>query len=505
MTQKIFDYDAKGILAKADITGKKKPGSEVYGRLFVLGPKAKKKDVIDQLKSEALAWHLKRAQKKAPIARFSTDKGPVWIIQPEFKADSEHAGLLEKSPYGLYRDLVGSHINQIKVHELEEVHMEFIDASDEEIIGSLAGIEIGSYKYRSVKQPKDYALKNPKFFIKGVSAAIKKEAIALGTGVNVARHLVNTPPDACNPTDYAKEIKKLFAGIDEIKVETWAGKRLEKENMNLLIAVGKGSDNGPCMVHIKYTPKGKKNKQPYAFVGKGITFDTGGLDIKPSAGMRNMKKDMGGSASLVGFAQWLHASDSKAACDIYLAIAENSIDERAFRPSDIITSRNGLTVEIHNTDAEGRLVLADVLDVAANKTGAQAPEFIVDLATLTGAMRVGLGIKVAGLFSNNDSIADALIKSGQRMSDGLWRMPLLMEMKSALKSNFANISNCAISPFGGAITAAIFLSKFIGDKPWIHIDMMAWTEISDGALSESGGNGQVVQALADFVTRKITK
>jgi leucyl aminopeptidase len=500
MSQKIFGYDAKGVLGNADITGKKKAGNSVHGRIFYVGVKGKSTEVVSKLTGIA-DWQLKRAKKSnADLAQLTSDKGPVWILNAKASKSGNHDGLLDKSPYSIARELMGTLAIRVGAHDLGEIHVQFVSADDEEKLGALVGIEVASYRYCQVSQPKDYPTKAAKFVIKGVNAALLKKAKALGTGINTARHLVNTPAGDLNPTTYASQVKKMFSGIKNIKVEVWSGKRLEKERMGLLQAVGQASDNGPCMIHIKYSPTGKKNKKPYAFVGKGVTFDSGGLDIKPGAGMRLMKKDMGGSASLVGFAQWLQASGSKTACDIYLAVAENSIDERSFRPGDVIRSRNGLTVEIHNTDAEGRLVLADVLEVASSKKGAQSPEMVINLATLTGAMRVGLGTKVAGLFSNNDKIAEKLMKAGQKRGDGLWRMPLIMDYKKTLKTSFADINHCSSSRFGGAISAAVFLSHFINGKPWAHIDMMSWAERAEGPIAEAGGNGQCVQALAEFIT-----
>ncbi|MFN8945511.1 MAG: leucyl aminopeptidase family protein, partial [Pseudobdellovibrionaceae bacterium] len=268
------------------------------------------------------------------------------------------------------------------------------------------------------------------------------------------------------------------------------------------LAVGKGAENPPCFIHIRYRPvKMNKNSRPIAFVGKGITFDTGGLDIKPSTAMRLMKKDMGGAASVLALAYWVDQMKYDRPCDFYLALAENGVDGKAFRPSDVIVSKAGYSVEIDNTDAEGRLVLADALCVAVNQVKKDEPEFVIDVATLTGAIKVALGAEVAGLFSNNNSLADELLKSSERFDDQMWRMPLVSKYFQNLSSPFADFKNSA-DGFGGAITAALFLEKFVQGKNWAHLDIYAWADRANGAITSAGGNGQAVQALIGFLKNR---
>ena len=247
-------------------------------------------------------------------------------------------------------------------------------------------------------------------------------------------------------------------------------------------------------------PSGPAAK-PVAFVGKGVTFDSGGLDIKPSSGMRLMKKDMGGAAAVAGLAMWAHRVNYSKPLDFYLALAENSVDGKSFRPSDVITARNGLQVEIHNTDAEGRLVLADALDVAVTQTKADEPEMVIDVATLTGAIKVALGADLAGLFTNDDDLAEKLSQAGQAAGDLSWRMPLLSKYNGASSSHFADMVN-AVDGFGGAITAALFLEKFVKQKSWAHLDIYAWTEKATGSLQAAGGNAQGLYCLIEFVKNK---
>jgi len=219
--------------------------------------------------------------------------------------------------------------------------------------------------------------------------------------------------------------------------------------------------------------------------------------------MRLMKKDMGGAAAVLALAYWADQSGYQAPCDFYLALAENSVDAKAMRPSDLYTSRAGHIVEIDNTDAEGRLVLADVMDVAVTQKGADEPEVIVDVATLTGAIKVALGAEIAGLFCNDDALALQLQKAGQRAGDLNWRMPLLNRYFSSLSSNFADFKNSA-DGFGGAITAALFLEKFCGGKKWAHLDVYSWNDKTTGALSFAGANGQPVQALIEWLKSRVS-
>jgi leucyl aminopeptidase len=218
--------------------------------------------------------------------------------------------------------------------------------------------------------------------------------------------------------------------------------------------------------------------------------------------MRLMKKDMGGAASIVGLATWVAEMKYPGPCDFYLALAENAVDANSFRPSDVCVARNGMSVEIDNTDAEGRLVLADALDVAVTQKGVDEPEVVIDVATLTGAIKVGLGVDIAGLFSNDDELAESLTTAGQRAGDLNWRMPLFDKYWGEMSSPFADCKNSGGS-FGGAITAALFLQKFVRGKKWAHLDVYAWADKAQGALGAQGGSGQPVQALIEYLESRI--
>ena len=478
-------------------------GKGPVGWVYLLGEQDSK--LIQRLvNKQALSWQ-KPDLLKSPrdVLQFTGKSGPVWILRQRKKpAAVSHGGLLEDSSYATFRDGVGSLVSSFKALGLLQVGFEFHGTSAEQELGALTGLEIASYHFRD--QQSDQSLKGlPVLCFKAgrgkMNRELVKQAQARGGAVNLARHLVNLPPNILNPAGYEDLVKKIDWSAS-MKVEVWDSKRLKKENMGLILGVGQGAENPPCMVHLRWRPKsGKSARRPVAFVGKGITFDSGGLDLKPASGMRLMKKDMGGSAAVMGLALWASETNYPHPLDFYLAIAENAVDSRAFRPSDILIARNGLRVEIDNTDAEGRLVLGDVLDVAVTQKGADEPEAVIDIATLTGAIKVGLGAEIAGLFSNDDVLADAINRAGQKAGDLNWRMPLAERYWSSMSSPFADFKNSAADGFGGAITAALFLARFVKSKSWVHLDIYSWTDKASGALLSSGGSGQSVQNLIEWL------
>ncbi len=496
-----FGLPLRGLLGAA--AAKAKAAKGPAGRAVLLGADAKLSQALKDLGLPLEAWQIDRLQKKRGEPQmFPTKAGPVWILLPAARQQvpaGSHDGVFEPGGYGSARDVAGLFAAQLPDFGLSELAFAFAHADAEERHGALVGLEMGAYKFRAIRQPKA-GTELPSVTFDDVEAAELERARALGVSVNIARHLVNLPAGDLNPETYARAVEDLFKGSQTMKVEIWTGKRLEKERCGLLLATGQGAAFGPALVHLKYRPKGKTRAgKPVAFCGKGITFDTGGLDIKDAASMRLMKKDMGGSASVVGLAYWVEQSGLDVACDFYLALAENAIGKGAFHPGDVIASRQGLTIEIDNTDAEGRLVLADAIDVAIKAPGKDQPGVLIDLATLTGAMRVALGTRLAGMFASDDKLAKSFLQASQRRGDPAWRMPLYGEYMGHLKSVVADMANSGPSRFGGAISAALFLGRFVGTVPWIHVDMYAWTE-GGGGVGEPGGNGQCIQALSEFLT-----
>jgi leucyl aminopeptidase len=487
------------------VVGKEpKSKKDLTGYVYYLGTNDKSK-FTSIAQQHALKWQIADLKKnEREMVFFVGSKGPVWIIRPRKKSETpQHQGMLEESDYAFSRDLFGGLIGHFKAHALQQVRLEYIGTEFEQELGSLVGLEVSSYSFRPVYEEKPQSW--PTVYLQKKIGVFEEstliQARARAQAVNTARHLVNLPPNDMNPKtfiDFAKNMKLPAT----MKMDVWDTVRLKKEKMGLLLAVGGGAEFGPYLLHLRYRPTKKSELKPLAFVGKGITFDTGGLDLKPSAAMRLMKKDMGGSASILALASWVAEIKYPGPCDFYIALAENAVDAKSFRPSDVCIARNGLSVEIDNTDAEGRLVLADALDVAVTQTGADEPEAVINVATLTGAIKVGLGVDIAGLFCNDDAMAESLNSAGYRAGDLNWRMPLYNKYFGDLSSPFADFKNSGGS-FGGAITAALFLQRFVRGKKWAHLDVYSWTDKAQGAFNGAGGNGQPVQALIEYLESRI--
>ena len=316
----------------------------------------------------------------------------------------------------------------------------------------------------------------------------RREAVA--EGVEFARTLVNEPPNVLYPETFAERaaaLKKL--GVD---VEILEEEAMEKLGMGALLAVGRGSEKASRMVVMRWKGAKSKKAQPVAIVGKGVCFDSGGISIKPAAGMEDMKGDMGGAACVVGLLHALAKRKAKVNVVGVIGLVENMPDGAAYRPGDILTSMSGQTIEVINTDAEGRLVLADALWWTKEHA---KPKFIVDLATLTGAIMVALGQEHAGLFSNNNELAERLTAAGQATGEAVWRMPLGAAYDKQIDSKFADMKNTG-GRNGGSITAAQFLKRFVGDVPWAHLDIAGTAMASPSSeINTSWGSGWGVRLL----------
>jgi leucyl aminopeptidase len=287
----------------------------------------------------------------------------------------------------------------------------------------------------------------------------------LADAVLLTRDLINEPANVLYPIEFARRagtLKRLGVAVDVFDVA--AMKRL---GMGALLGVGQGSAHDSRMVIMRWNGA-KKDQAPVAFIGKGVCFDTGGISIKPAASMEDMKGDMAGAACVVGLMQALAARKARVNAIGAIGLVENMPDGNAQRPGDIVTTMSGQTIEIINTDAEGRLVLADVLHYVNTK---YKPKFMIDLATLTGAIMVALGQEYAGLFANDDKLAERLVKAGEATGERVWRMPLGPEYDKMIDSKFADMKNTGGSRWGGAITAAQLLARFVGKTPWAHLDI----------------------------------
>ena len=287
------------------------------------------------------------------------------------------------------------------------------------------------------------------------------------------RDLVNTPAQDMSPSILAEEVVKL-GDMFGAKVSVTVGDDLLSANYPMVHAVGRAAEDAPRFIELEW---GDRSNPKLAIVGKGITFDTGGLDLKTGGYMRIMKKDMGGSAHAIALARLVMCHELPVYLKLYVPAAENAIGAGAFRPGDILSSRKGLTIEIDNTDAEGRLVLGDAL-TRAQEDG--EPDLLIDFATLTGAARVALGPEVAPFYTDDDVVANAIAAASVKVGDPAWRMPLWDPYNAMLSSPIADMKNSASGPMGGSITAALFLKKFVDVKSWVHWDVWAWRNAKYG-------------------------
>jgi leucyl aminopeptidase len=304
-------------------------------------------------------------------------------------------------------------------------------------------------------------------------------------GVTLARDLINTPANDLGPAELEAAARKL-ATRHNATISAVVGDDLLAKNFPLIHAVGRAAAGAPRLIDMTW---GEVGHPRVTLVGKGVCFDTGGLDIKPDSSMLNMKKDMGGAATALALAHMIMARGLKVRLRVLIPAVENSIAGDSFRPRDIYTSRKGITVEIGNTDAEGRLVLADALALADE----EQPELIADFATLTGAARVALGPDIPPFFTDDDALADALMKCSVAENDPLWRLPLWRPYEAMLESKVADTNNIGGGQ-GGAITAALFMRKFVTVKSWLHVDVFAWTPSAKPGRPE-GGECQSARAL----------
>ncbi len=413
-----------------------------------------------------------------------------WVAATGFTGEAGKLALVPDKKGGLGRVLVG-------VAEGEAAMWAFAGLSDALPEGSYRiealpeggdptrialGWALGSYaftRYRE-KKPGGARLVWPK----GADRAVVEH---LAGAVFLARDLINTPASDMGPAELAAAAVEVAEKADA-RHRVISGDALLAENYPMIHAVGRASVRAPRLVDIVW---GEKSAPKVTLVGKGVCFDSGGLDLKAASGMLNMKKDMGGAAIMLGLARAIMAAKLPVRLRVLLPMVENAVSGNALRPRDIVKTRKGLTVEIGNTDAEGRLILCDALAEASS----EHPALLVDIATLTGAARVALGPELPALFCNDDSLASALSAAGAAEDDPLWRMPLWRPYRRNLDSKIADLNNVSDGPQGGAITAALYLQEFVEPGiPWAHLDVMAWNNRTRPGRPE-GAEAQTLRAL----------
>ena len=352
-------------------------------------------------------------------------------------------------------------------------------------------IGLGAWRFERYKAKK--SKEGPK--ILWPQGADRTRATAMIEAICLARDLITTPSSDMGPAELAAAARGL-AKQHGARFKAVVGDDLLKQNFPMIHAVGRASTRAPRLIDLTW---GKANHPKVTLVGKGVCFDTGGLDLKPAAGMLNMKKDMGGAATMMAVAAMVMACRLPVRLRLLVPAVENSVSGNAFRPLDVVPTRKGISVEIGNTDAEGRLILCDALHEGAS----ERPTMMVDCATLTGAARVSLGTDLPALFCNDDELATGLLASGEAVSDPMWRMPLYKPYRKLLDSKVADINNVSAGGFGGAITAALYLQEFVPDDvPWAHFDMMAWNNTARPGRPE-GGEAQAARAIFATIEKRI--
>lgn len=349
----------------------------------------------------------------------------------------------------------------------------------------LLGWGLGAYQFDRFKTPE----RQPAELLIPASA----DAEALENQVNairLVRDLINLPADDLNPQKLAEEARQV-ADSHGAEVTITVGDELLSAGFNTIHAVGRAASVAPRLIDIRW---GDESHPKISLIGKGVCFDSGGLDIKPASGMRTMKKDMGGAANVLGLAQLIMAARLPVRLRVLIAAVENAISGNAYRPGDVIQTYKGISVEVDNTDAEGRLVMCDALALAAE----EKPELMLDYSTLTGSARSAVGAEIAAMFANDDALAEGISAGAGAVADPVWRLPLHTPYDYMLKSNVADTVNSASLPYGGAITAALFLEKFVDEVPWAHFDIMAFN-IRNRPGRPEGGEAMGIRAAFQYL------
>ncbi|MGL4494837.1 MAG: leucyl aminopeptidase family protein [Beijerinckiaceae bacterium] len=354
---------------------------------------------------------------------------------------------------------------------------------------SAIAFQLGAYRFERYRKRPAQAVR-----LLTPPAVDNREVQRIVAGISLARDLINAPANDLGPSALQASALAL-ARRHKARSRSWVGNQLLKSNFPLIHAVGRAAKQEPRLIELV---SGKASHPKVTLVGKGVCFDTGGLDIKPASAMALMKKDMGGAAVALAAAHMIMDAKLPVRLRVLLPIVENAIAGDAFRPGDILQSRKGLTVEIGNTDAEGRLILADALSFACE----DKPSLLIDFATLTGAARVALGPDLPAFYAASDQLAGEIAEAGAKMVDPVWRMPLWQPYMSMMESKCADLNNASASPFAGSITAALFLSRFVDQvENWAHFDIYGWNPVSRPGRPE-GGEAQAARLVYELVRSK---
>jgi leucyl aminopeptidase len=448
------------------------------------------------------------AARAAAAARFTGQKGQTLDL-PTAEGGPERLVLVGAGKADGFDALGAEHAaanayNAVKLSGLETLRIELPNGDAKLAAHAALGVRLASYRFDKYRT-KEPAEKKPSIASTQVATAAADAALAafapladLADAISFTRDLVSEPPNVLYPAEFATRVKQLERlGLE---VEILGEPEMMKLGMGSLLAVGQGSIRESQLVVIRWNGADDKQAQPIAFIGKGVCFDTGGISIKPADGMEDMKWDMGGAAAVSGLMHVLAGRKAKVNAVGILGLVENMPDGNSYRPGDVLTSMSGQTIEVINTDAEGRLVLADAVWYCQDRF---KPKFMVDLATLTGAIIISLGNDYAGLFSNNDELSANLLAASTTEGEPLWRMPLPDAYNKQIDSMIADMKNTGGRP-GGSITAALFIKRFVNDVAWAHLDIAstAWKKPSTVPTLPEGATGFGVRLLNRMVQEK---
>jgi leucyl aminopeptidase len=452
------------------------------------------KDLDAALGGQLLSWLASQefeGKSHPPVttATFGALGAPLLIV---CGVGGRSAGELRKASAQVAREARQQRVSDLALHT---------GANGDALQGVLEHVAVGNYECDKYKLETDRKPSLSTLTVLGADETPELKATVASATVRArwqswARDIVNAPPADLYPESLAAQAKEMLGGLPNVEIEVWDFERCKQEGCVGIVAVGQGSEKPGCLIHVRYRPANPVDH--IAFVGKGVTFDAGGLSIKPSSGMQTMRCDMGGSAVVLGATGALAELGAPIAIDCFVGAVENLVDGNSYKLGDILKYRNGVTVEIHNTDAEGRLVLADCLINACQVEGVTQ---VIDAATLTGACVVAIGPDFTGLFTNDDDMASALQAAADADGEGLWRLPLHMPYKEMLRGEWSKIKNVG-GRMAGATTAALFLSHFVTDDVrWTHLDVAgsSWRD-SGSSQWAPGATGQMVRSLTSWAS-----
>ena len=444
--------------------------------------------LLNQSENNLIKRNLNNNNKKKEIFSFDISHNQKIIVY----SSKDSKNYFEKSGAKLYEFFKKENLNKVHLFG-DTIENSEVNKSLHELVH---GMKLKSYSFSKYLTKKNSEILNLSIITKkNVDIKLINHFKAIENGVNFTKDLVSEPGNVLHPDEYAKRLTKL--NKIGLKVTVYNTNKLKKMKCNALLGVGQGSSRGSYIVTMEWRGN-KKQKKPLAFVGKGVCFDTGGISLKPARFMEDMTYDMAGSAVVVGLLKSLALRKAKVNAVGVVGLVENMVSGNAQRPGDIVKSYSGKTIEVLNTDAEGRLVLADAITFTEKKF---KPNLIIDLATLTGAIVVALGSEYAGLFSNNDKLSKQLFDAGDKVEEKVWRLPLHKNYDKLMNSKNADMQNINYVGGAGSTTAAQFLQRFIINKtPWAHLDIagMAFSKYA-GSLNSSGATGYGVRLLDKFV------